>query len=243
MGDVEIENVLYEYSCRENGWSQSIENGEVNDDGDLVGIDENTMWDDDNALIWGADTEEFWYTKFKRLVYVQSFESPQLGQLTLSVDPSSNVYLYYRYPGTNTFWDEDVSPAWLEDEDEIWDDTALWIPWTGKIIMQSDEIEIKAVFEPSSEMPIIHDLKFIVDVPDIDESLEDVVIPVGGAILPILKKYKEIKSITATIQQREGDDATGVILVSKDHEEPIIKLVDASGNDASGVVDVQIKGY
>lgn len=243
MGEIPIENVLYEYSCRENGWSASIENGQIDENGNLIGIDEELMWDSDESFAWPADDEPFWFTKFKELTYVQSFHSPELGQLMIEAVPNSNVYLYYRYPGLSPYWPADNDPFWNPDNEPGWVDDTPWIPWVGKVMLEHKDVEIKAVFESSGEMPLLEDLRLIVDVPDITETLEDIEILEGGMILPITKQYREIKSITATIQQRPSDTAAGVIILSKNNSKPRLMVIDSIGNSVSGLVDIEIKGY
>ncbi|MCR9218920.1 MAG: phage tail protein [Alphaproteobacteria bacterium] len=134
--------------------------------------------------------------------------------------------------------DEEV---YLADDGPYLDGPTDWRPVAGVVRANRERLHFRVALEPGARRGRIAALSANIDVPDIVESFEDLVIPAGGARLPITKSYRAIKAIGEITLQDDGFGATNVVVVDMDASlGPLLKAVGAS----QATIDIhQMKGY
>jgi len=86
----------------------------------------------------------------------------------------------------------------------------------------------------------IKTMSAVLDVPDINISLSDVVIDIAGTYLPLGQTVNAIKNIQLTIQD---DGNLGVSAKILDKQTALVQVIDKNGNAHQGLVDAVIQAY
>jgi hypothetical protein len=90
----------------------------------------------------------------------------------------------------------------------------------------------------------LNDVDIVLDYPDIAETFNDVVIPVGGKRLLFSHQFHEMKAISLTLQDTPAPGVAQVAMVSgKDRHGFTVRCYDTSGRDVEGLVDATCVGY
>ena len=83
----------------------------------------------------------------------------------------------------------------------------------------------------------------VVDKPDVEESLDDVVIlATGNALLGIATPFSTIKSVSVTVQD-DGNGGVSAVVFDKAIGAPYVHVFDPSGTRVVGLVDVTVRGF
>lgn len=129
------------------------------------------------------------------------------------------------------------------DADAFWEEgVGEWRPWPGMLLSLSRErYDFRMTLQGGAEQGIIHDFPFVVTLPAIEETLDDIAIAASGARLPIAKSYREILNVSLTLQDSGGSAAT-LRLVDKAVSGPLVKAFDGAGSGAAAVIDARIRG-
>lgn len=92
---------------------------------------------------------------------------------------------------------------------------------------------------------IIRTFSVIIDAVDVEEDIQDIAVSSAGIRLPLTKEFGTIRIVSVIIQDDGGaGTAVGYRVIDKDPIlGPMIRLVDASGAWASGLVDAVVKGF
>ncbi|MFZ9261324.1 MAG: host specificity protein J [Limnohabitans sp.] len=90
----------------------------------------------------------------------------------------------------------------------------------------------------------IWDVDIVLDYPDIVETFNDEVIPVGGRRLTFSHQFEAMKAISLTLQDTPAPGVPQVAMVSgKDRSGFMVRCYDTNGNDVEGLVDATCVGY
>lgn len=124
-----------------------------------------------------------------------------------------------------------------------------WSPWPGSIHVGREKIDFRIVVEGGSRRGRILGLKVIVDVPDIEESFDDLVISPDGTRIPLTKSYRVIDYLGDITIQDDGHGAVAVRWVNKDpvadaKNGPQLVAVDSNNVAVQATVDIRkLKGH
>lgn len=90
----------------------------------------------------------------------------------------------------------------------------------------------------------IWDVDIVLDYPDIVETFNDKVIPVGGKRLALTHPFQVLKAVNLTLQDTPAPGVAAVARVSgKDRTGFTVRCYDTAGNDVEGLVDATCVGY
>jgi hypothetical protein len=120
-----------------------------------------------------------------------------------------------------------------------------YLPWPGAILVKNSIYDFRIIAGQSNTQGIVSELTIVIDAPDIEESLDNVVIAAGGTRLPITKIFSIIKNVQATVQA-DGGTAISVRIedkVTTPGAGPLVHGLDAAGSNTSALVDFRIQGY
>lgn len=227
LGDVSAVNVVEEFKFHDPSpiW-----------DGTLVGcsVDEGYLKADDTGeLMYSGvptalmyDGGNFYTATYLEMQFYAEFTVTSTGEMVVEIDFDGSGYeLNIR---------------------EVTSEVVPWQPVPERLEMTPGTYEIQLRVFGGPVRGIVRELSLIIDADDIEEDIQDVIIPSGGQIrVPITKNYSTIKIVSAIIQDTGGDDPVGYRLLDKDPTNgPLLEFIDSDGNPVdSGTFDATIKGY
>ena len=163
--------------------------------------------------------------------------------LEQDIEGSDTRIEFYR-ESTLPFWPDDADEFWPDDSASFWPEGAGWQPWPGSIELSENEaIGLRVFTSASTTQGRITLLTPHLDVPDIDERLDDIVISSAGTRLPVTSAFRFIKNIQLTVQS-DGNGGTSARILDKQVDPgPLVQVINETGVAVDGLVDARIKGY
>ena len=221
LGDLLVENLLFTEDKKAASFP-GTHNGVLNA-GNLEANTSGTFWSgNDAAAFWsGSDANLFWTSQYLALDYITTM-TPDADKvpatLLLDMDVSAESYaIDYRINGSALFWSgTDGSLFWSgNDAASFWTAPGAddWLPWLGRLDEATrQEYTWRLRTAPGPVKGVISKYQLKVDVPDIEESYQDVVIAAGtGTRLPITKSYRGIKNVEMNLVNTGGTALTSLI--------------------------------
>lgn len=258
LGDLLVENLLFTEDKKAASFPGS-HNGVLNA-GNLEANTAGTFWSgNDAASFWsGTDANLFWAAQYLALDYTTTL-TPDADKvpatLLLDLAVAAEAYaLDYRINGAALFWSGTESMGFWSGTDSAFFWTVPgaddWLPWLGRLDEATrQEYTWRLRTAPGPVKGVVSKYQLKVDVPDIEESYQDVVIAAGtGTRLPITKSYRGIKyvgmdlvndggaALSATIEDygTGGPPLTGG---------PLVKTRDTTRSAVGGKLSGRIKGW
>jgi hypothetical protein len=255
FGDAPVENIVLTIDEDTRGWPGTITNGTLSA-GDIVADGDGALYlangdapylPDDGTN--GTTDETYLPVQFKELIYDTSIvpsDADTPARLALDVTREGE--------GLSIGYKEDSQDTYLPDGALIYlggatEDAELYLPglttfapWQEGQQVVHQRYDLRFTVPAGNVQGKITDLQFVLDVPDIEETLTDVAIASGGTRLPITKTYRQIVSVQLTLQ----DTGTAVALRRADLDAtigPLIKALDAAGAATTATIDAVVKGY
>lgn len=189
---------------------------------ELVADDSGGQMYSDNPVISMYDGGDMYESSYNQMIYYPTFTASAAGTLTMVLDADDNGYQIDIREVGETNWSQ--------------------IP-TGFEITAGD-YELRITIFGGPNRGIIRELTAVIDVEDIEETLQDVIAPASAFRLNLAKTYSTIKTVSVIIQNDGSSTAVTYRVKDKDVAlGPEIELLDASGTITSGTIDVIIKGY
>lgn len=244
LGEALVSNVLLD-------WPQAPDF-----DGDIVGgtvvsgvleADEtDSFYGPDNAPFYGGASDPFYLaTTWADISYGFSVTPTDAGTLVLEHDISGASYtLEYRRGNQGAFYGEPADDFYGASGDPRYGLPMDWATWPGALTLVASElIEFRVLVAGGSQQGAITVLTAVLDVPDILESLDDVVIGPGGTRLPITRDYRAIKNVQLTLQA-DGNGGVSVLVDDKNAQiGPLVRVLNAAGTSVAGLLDADIQGF
>lgn len=255
LGDPLVSNVLFTRDYRAEGYPGTIRYGDVND---VTGLLEATstaglFWSRDGGRrFWKGDPDAlFWANTYDPMTYEFEFTPsaeylPAILKLDATVDATGYEILYLQDTGV-MLWPELLSdPLWPASlEDDFWPAGAGYQAWPGEIQAEAQTYRFLIRTTGGPHQSTVPELKAILDVRDVTESVNDAEIVAGGSRLALKNTFRQIVSVTVALQQVPGyPDARTIEIIDKDPDlGPLIKVYDASHMSVDGRIDAHVKGY
>lgn len=264
FGDPLVANVVEEIDLKALGWpgatdpyrdpnSQLLDGGTIDGSDNLVADSTALMWGvDPSAAMWSAmsDSEMWRAASYSAMYYLDRIlvNAALAGsRMTISAAIQGDPWaIYYRENSPVLMWSVDPSALmWSPGSgviDDMWD-TPPYQPWPGEIIARNSTYDFLIYTGPGGTQGVVSELTFVIDAPDVEESLNDVAISAGGTRLPITKDYQVIRNVQLTVQA-DGGAAISVRYEDKDASlGPLVKCLDAAGAATAGTIDARIQGH
>lgn len=255
LGDPVLTNIIFTVDKKAAGFP-GTHNGSIVG-GNLVAPAVGLFWSgDDSTPFWtGVPGATFWATQYGALSYLTSVlpeadEVPCDLVLDLTVDAAA-WSVQYRTAGGALFWSGTDSNAFWSgvDADLFWSGgQPAFLPWPGRLMGATRQVyEFLLETDPGPVQGSISKHDITLDVPDVDEDLEDVVIAAASTRLPITKTYRAIKTVTLTVQTDGNGGVTARVIDKGTGGPPLtggpdVEVLNVAGVAVVGLVDAKIKG-
>jgi len=245
QGETLIDNLIYEKDYHAEGFIGEIYGGVVQPNNDLLAeastayfyynLDSDIFYDKNNG-------ENFYQGLFEPMYYIGSFIPDGSGTALIEYSGTASQKIEYREYYPLSMYTNDVFNFYGSDSDMMYEESG-WNLYTGGFPVQyTRQYEVRVSYIEGTVRPSITALKIIVDVEDIDESLEDINILIGGTTINT-KYITNLKNVVATLQSFIGSTATRVEVISKTNTSATLKCFDDLGSEVEGLVDIRLKGY
>lgn len=248
FGDALVANVVEDFDFRAMGYPGSLVGGVVVGD-EIHATGTAAFYGNDAANFYAMDSNQpFYVDNFSVMTYSTVPFMPSLvatgSKLTLDLDiDGATVLLEYRVSGSEPFYGADAVPFYGADGSPFYGDSATWQSWPGSMIAQSAQYQFRFTTGTGAVEGVIRACRAVIDVPDIDEKLNDVAISALGTRLPIAKAYSVIKNVQISLQD-SGSAAASVRWLDKNPSlGPLIRCFNKDNVAVAGVVDAAIQGY
>lgn len=228
---------------------QTEQSGWTEIDGVLQADALDSFYGDDNQTFYGADLDSFYEVgTYSRMVYVT-------GEITVGVALSGSIMtllhetqgidlrIDFRMSGPGSFYGADNQSFYGADADPLYAPPGPWQAWPGQLVAQNDAYQFRVTIGGGTTRGILYELIAVIDAPDMEETLQDVLIGVAGTTIPYTKPFTSIKTIQATLQA----NVSGAVTVETDKTSPLAPKINAF-NDSHAMVggataDITLKGY
>lgn len=204
------------------------------------------FWGADASLHWSTDTATYWgATSYGEMTYTFGIGPSAPGLLVLdSTIAGEIVSIDMRRGGVAGFWTSDAATFWTSDPASFW--TAIstaWSPWPGALeVLAGEYIELRVKTAAGPTRGVISLLTPYLDVPTVEDYIDNAVVAAGGTRLSLSQTFRVIKNIQLTPQQ-DGGAAVTARWVDKLATGPLVQALDISGNPVPATVDAYLKGY
>lgn len=245
LGDILIENVLFTHDFKELEFPGTKTNCHLEEGALLADSSGDTLYPGDiNSPMYPADLAyDFYQVNWPALTYDDTFYPDQKGSLSFLHDIEGNYQIFYRQQYPYSMYGSLTDPFYLEENTLVYRE-GPWLVYNGKIDIINDLFQVRVVVNSGTTRGKINSLTAVIDVPDVKETFEDVVIPVGGIRLPITKKFIKIKYINCKIQDTGGTTAIDVKIIDKNPIlGPLLIAVDSVGDSVEATIDCTTEGY
>jgi hypothetical protein len=202
------------------------------------GAESNLHWISDAALYWGA-------TSYGQMTYVFGIGPSSAGLLVLDSEISGDVVsVDMRRGNVSAFWTSDAAAFWTSDPAAFWSPiTAAWSPWPGALeVVAGEYIELRVITSAGPTQGIVTTLTPYLDVPTVEDYIDNAVVSAAGTRLALSKTFRAIKNIQLTVQQ-DGGSAVTARWVDKLASGPLVQALDITGTAVPSTVDAYLKGY
>jgi hypothetical protein len=206
----------------------------------------------DSAAAWSTDSSTLAWAvlQYAAMTYVDTLTITQAltgSRLTIQYDIQGDPWsLAYRENSATPAWSGDASTlAWHADSSTLAWTSPDYLPWPGQITVKNSIYDFRIMAGQANAQGIVSTLTMTVDAPDIEETLNNIVIAAGGTRLPITKTYSVIKNVQLTVQSDGGsaisartDDKVTTLGAG-----PLVHGLDAAGSNTSALIDARVQGY
>lgn len=252
LGDILVDNVVETHlEGEERGWPGTVINGAASIAG-LTPESVNPFWQ--RGVFWSSN--RFWRSEgnysltYSTSLLITEVERESFLSLDIDIPYGTLASVEYRFVSTGPFWNRanfwSSASFWTLEEESDWQimPSKLWI--SGE---SGERIIRVRVITAEGSAGLIREIKWIFDVEDEEESVDNLEVPAEGTRIPLVKSFRSIKNIQASLEYYEGGTANsavwadrGIIEDGRIVEGPLIFCIDSSRNRVPGVVDVRIQG-
>lgn len=248
LGDRYIANVVEEFVY--NPAFLGTVTGGVRDSGTLLGNSSQAFYPAGNQPMYPSGSEPFYAAQlYDTLVYetevilISSALAGSLLTLLLTYEGTGLQVEYRTSRPDPMFGGDELDPFWLPESDPMFGTEADWQPWPGQITAQLDIYQFRITISSGPVRPTITVMKVIVDALDIEETIDNLPLAIGGTALPYTKPFTVIKSIQATLQS----GLSGAVNIVTNKTNPITPVATAVNSSLVAVAgasgDFTLKGY
>jgi len=224
----------------------TIVNGAVSG-GTLAADATDRFYGPDAEPFYGTDSTAVFYdaSTYKDMSYTWGVTPTASGTLLLDYAvAASNYTIEYQRDSQAVFYGTGTDPFYGTSTDPFYGTPTDWTTWPGSLeIGRPEQISFRISTVGGTTRGVITTATTKLDVPDVTESLNDVVISAAGTRLPITKTYRAIENVKLTAQN-DGNGGVAVRIEDKNAAlGPLVKVFNAAGTAVNGLLDAEIQGY
>lgn len=250
FGDLRIDNVIeaFEYGPTFDGPKEncSVVAGAVEAtalDSFYGGDDQSFYFDEDSSFYKSGVYAPMTYTTVATLLDNSVLNS--MGVIEYDIE-GTDVKIQYRSLSSEPFYDADGDSFYLVNGEPFYgisSPSEAFKDYLGSFRLDSNLYEIKVNVGAGMTQGKINVLRLSVDVPDLVDSIEDMMIAAVDAPIVFTKPFIKIKSIVATLQA----NASTAVTLEIDKTSNLVPKITAYNSSHVAVTgakaDIQIKGY
>ena len=205
-----------------------------------------TYLDDDTGLYLPDPLALYLETQYLPMTYTVS-HLPSYHEVgaTLRLNPSvtaDGFDLRYKDQGSSLYLPGDADQYIPDDDGAYLPGPAHFNAWPGSLVVSRQTYQFQIRTAASATPSEITGLALDLDVPDVDEVLDDVVIASGGTRLPITQSYRTIEQIGYDFQD-DGNDARALLILDKDPVRgPLVRALDTDDTYVAALMDFRLRG-
>lgn len=253
LGDVLVSNVA-DTQSEAPSWAGELTGGtDTGTDIEASLVSSPPMYGAAAEQLYGAAADAFYESGYyDSLVYIARYTPDALylgdGLLKLELTVVGDYAVDYRISTSLPFYGASGDPLYGSSGDPFYDASVVgeWTPWPGVLgpfETATDSYDIRLTVQPGAVQGACSQFDLITDLPDVVESLEDIVISSGSTRLPITKTYRVIKIVNVTVQT-DGNGGISARVIDKSASlGPDTEVLNAAGTAVNGLVDAIIQGY
>lgn len=228
-GDSVVQNVILTYDYEANTWPGTITNGSINVSNEIEADQVGGFYNDGATIFYDQTSSNLFYNdQYKKLEYEFTYTvAAQDVGVQLSIDYTvvgNSAQVEYIPPGGGS----------------------TYTPFSGivpNVIEGQYKFKLIIPAQFGSTATKITGLLVNLDVPDVNERLEDVAISATGTRLPITKTYRGISFVSLTMQT-DGSGVVALKVSDKNHTlGPLVYAYNSSGTAVNTTIDAFIRGY
>lgn len=211
------------------------------------------FYGDSAALLYGAAGDAFYEGNYySAMSYVARYTPDTLylgdGILRLELTVTGEYAVDYRVSTSPAFYGAGGSAFYGTAGDAFYDASSIgaWTPWPGELgpfETVADTYDIRVTTAAGATQGVVSQFDLITDLPDVTETLEDIVISASSTRLPITKTYRVIKAVQITVQTDGNGGVNGRTIDKNATLGPDTEVLNASGTAVQGLIDAAIWGY
>lgn len=253
LGDLPVSNVV-ETQSEAPDWTGTLTGG--TDTGTDIEADLESsapMYGPAAAQLYGAAGEAFYEGNYyAAMSYVARYTPDTLylgdGLLKLELTVTGDYVVDYRISTSPAFYGASGDPLYGSADDPFYAESEVgeWAPWPGVLgpfETVADTYDVRITTAAGATQGVVSQMDLITDLPDIVETLDDVVIAAASTRLPITKTYRAIKVVNLTVQTDGSGGISARIIDKSASLGPDIEVLNAAGTAVDGLVDAYIQGY
>lgn len=251
LGDPPVANIIEEWDYKMLGWpaAPGEQSGWTLVSGDPSADPLDSFYGSDDQTFYGGDTDPFYKAEsYAQMVYVTTelvVDSALAGSIMTLITDSEGIDLRidYRLAGPGAFFGPEGDSFYGPDAEAFYGAAGAWMPWPGQLAVANDVYQFRVILGAGASRGILKQLKVIIDAPDLEELLADVLIVASGTVVPYLKRFTSIKTVQATLQANTSGAET--LRIDKTNPlAPVIRVYNAANTAVSGATaDITLKGY
>ncbi len=250
LGDPSVQNVTEEIDLEALGWPGTVSGGSIIGD-DIVADNTTAFYSNDSdplyttagALMYPASSYDALTYETDIIVPAAELAGSRLTiPITLTGDPT---YLEYRKTGPGPLFSTDDADLFYsgDDTDPFYDPAPGYLPWPGEILLNRETYQFRVRTGQGATEGRLAAMVLSVDVPDLEETVDNLVISPGGTRIPLAVDFAVIKNIQLTLEDDGGSAVSARILDKNAALGPLIECIDQTQASVAGRIDARIKGY
>lgn len=220
--------------------------------GDLVATALDSFYGTDSQSFYGPVNADSFYEPgaFAQMVYttgdIPLYTTLAGSKLTLDITTQGpDVTIEYRISGPGSFYGTDADSFYGATSGDPFYDSVPgdWAPWPGQITATAEVYQLRVTIGAGPVQGKIFTMALVADVPDLIESVQDIVVGLSPTVIPYLMPFTNIVAVQATLQA----NTSGAITVETDKTNPLHPTILAYDNThtpvAGAKVDITLQGY
>lgn len=251
LGDPPIANVVEEWDYKVLGWPAAAgeQSGWTLVAGNPSADPLDSFYGSDNQVFYGGDTDPFYKAEsYAEMVYVTTpltvITALAGSKMTLVADALGvDLRIDYRLAGPGAFYGPGADSFYGPDSESFYGPAGDWMPWPGQIIVANDVYQFRVTIGAGATRGILQGLVVTIDAPDIEVRVDDLLVAVGGTLIPNLQPFTVIKNIQITLQTNVSGAVTAESTKTPNLAPRVIAYNAAHTSVGGATVDLIVKGY
>jgi hypothetical protein len=257
LGEAPIANIVLQENFADDNWPGTLAGGTVvagelraDDDGGLYLQNDDAPYLPDDGTGGAADAL-YLPVQYQEMTYTQVFASP--GD---AVPAQGTIQATGNFEGLELAYRDDGGVLYLPNGADLYLGGAVknselylpmageFLPWPDGFTLTRQPYELRLRTPAGNVASAVVSETVTVDVPDRNESFEDLVTATAGTRLPIFSPFRDILRITDVRVQFDGNGGRFFKILDKDTQRgPLVQVLDGSGAPVAGLIDATVQGY